>query len=116
MSDYRTELKQHFEYLADKFGFSLVSFSDEPRAFDNFVAIYERDDLALRITRDRSQMFISLALADSDWQDKEEILEQVGIEKTRFPTVNGLWAGYEIVNQAHDLEEHLETIVQFLRQ
>ena len=116
MSDSQTEMEQHFGYLVDEFGFSLVSFSDEPRAFDNFVGTYRRGDLAVQITRDRSQVFVSFSVDESHWQDKERILTRAGIKQERFSTVNGLWKGYEITNQAQDLREHLETIVQLLHQ
>ena len=112
--NYQKELIHHFSYLTEDFGFTLVSFTDQPRAFDNFVAIYHRDDLKLRMIRDRSQVFIAFSITGKDWLDKEKILESHGIARDRFPTTVGLWEGYDIKNQSEDLREHLDLILSFI--
>jgi len=94
--DYK-ELSCHFSYLSQDVGFTLLGYSDQPKAFDNFVAMYERDELKLRITRDRSQIFIAFSTDGKKWIDKEKILDIQGVSRDRFPTTDlGLWDGYDI--------------------
>jgi len=113
--NYQKELIDHFSYLTEDFAFVLVSFSDQPRAFDNFVAIYQRDELKLRMIRDRSQVFIAFSINGKNWLDKEKILEGQGITRDRFPTTDpGLWEGYDIKNQSADLREYLDLILSFI--
>jgi hypothetical protein len=119
VNEYRAELKQHFGYLETDFGFSLRSFTDEPRAFNNFYANYSRPPVEIRIMRDRGQVFVELKYGDGEWQHKEGLLADLGVPSSRFPThkpdeYGGFWTGYHIENQSTDLKEHLPKLIEHL--
>jgi hypothetical protein len=112
MRDFKSELLHHFGYLESECGYKLVSFLDQPRAFDNFEAMYSKPPISLRVTRDRSQVFVELRHGDSPWVYKEPLLERLGVSMSRLPTYKleqygGLWSGYDIQNQSADLKMHL---------
>lgn len=120
MRDFRAELNQYFGYLETDFGFSLESFTGQPTAFDNFLAVYSRPDIAIRVTQDRSQIFIDFRQSnDGPWYEKEPLLEKLGVPGSRFPNYQigdgyELWSGYDIKNQSNDLRKYLELILQHL--
>ena len=113
MEEGRVEFDRYFGFLR-RVGFDLESFNYEPEAFGNFVAVYRREDVALRVVRDRSEVFVDAAKAGSAWQDKETLLESSGIPRSRHEIVDGLWAGYEIETQASDLRKNFEVLLQAL--
>jgi hypothetical protein len=107
----RQDLDQYFSFLVVDFDFTLIAFDYDSRAFGNFEAYYSRGETGLRILRDRSQVFVYVAVSGSSWKNKEETLEANGIGRERHPTIEGLWSGYEIATQARELREHLETLI-----
>lgn len=117
MCNYQADLNQHFGFLEAEFGFSLVSFTDQPSAFDNFLAIYSRSHVDIQIIRDRSQIFIAFRESNGPWHEKERLLEKIGVRRSRFPNSKigdsyELWSGYNIANQSNDLRKYLDTILQ----
>lgn len=42
-----------------RLGFAVVKYTDEPKAFDNFLVEFSNGKLLVRITRDRSQFILS---------------------------------------------------------
>jgi hypothetical protein len=110
MSDGRSNLDDNFAYLTLECGFDLESFEYFPEGFGNFIATFRRPDLALRITCDRSQIFVDCCADGTQWLDKERLLEDLGVPRSRFETIQGLWCGYEIDNQAKDLRKHLDRV------
>jgi len=102
--------------LVDGSGFTLASFDYDSQSFGNFVAIYNRGDIALRVLRDRSQVFVEFSDSGSPWRDKEVILEECGISRQRYPTIDSLWSGYEIATQSRDLREHLDRLIHASQQ
>ena len=119
MRDFKSELVHHFGYLKSEYRYKLIAFGDQPRAFDNFEAVYSKPPISLRITRDRSQVFVELRHGDSPWVCKDPLLERLGVPMSRFPTYNpeqygGLWSGYDIENQSADLKRHLGLLVSHI--
>jgi len=114
--DLQAELQQFFAYLEADFGFALTSFSDQPRVFDNFQAVYSRSTIDIRITRDRSQLFVELCYKNGKWHQKESLLRTLGIPMSRFPTrANGIWSGYDAENQSTDLKQYLAILIDNLQ-
>lgn len=119
MRDFRTDLNQHFGYLETEWGFSLESFTDQPRAFDNFLAVYSRSNVDIQIIRDRSQLFIAFRQDGGPWHEKDHLLEKLGVPRSRFPNYRiddgyELWSGYDNGNQSNDLRTYLDLILQHL--
>ena len=114
--NYLDEIDQHFGYLIDHLGFQIVSHSFDPKFFSNFIVIYRRGELQLRLVRDRSQVFVDFSLDGERWHDKERILEALGVSMNRYKQDEiGLWEGYEIENQGVDLREHFDLIARYLK-
>ncbi|MFO1419165.1 MAG: hypothetical protein U1E83_10910 [Methylotetracoccus sp.] len=119
LRDFRNDLNQHFGFLETDFGFSLASFTDEPAAFDDFVAVYSRDDIEIRVIRDRSQIFIAFRHEGGPWINKEPLLESLGVlpnhhPKRRERDHDELSSNYDIENQSNDLRKHFAIILQNL--
>ena len=114
MDALKAELSQHFGFL-EVAGFVLEIQGYSPKHFGNFVATYASPDLTIRLTRDRSQVFVGLAAKNESWLDKEALLEKIGVPRTRHPTLSGLWSGYELATQAQDLQQFLPKIREAVR-
>jgi hypothetical protein len=80
----RARLLKTFGFLSDG-GFSLEVTDYRPDVFGNYVAIFTAPDLQIRLVSDRSQIFIDIRAGDGPWCDKETLLEQAGIPRTRYP-------------------------------
>lgn len=113
--------RQHFGYLEEDGGdgagshFTLTYFCDTPAAFDNCVAHYAQAPFALRLSRERGQVFVELRYADRAWHDKEPLLQRLGIPLYRHPLADdGSWSGYQTAVQARDLRQHLPLLLQHL--
>lgn len=51
----------------------------DPEAFGNAVVVLAGDGIRVRVTRDRSQLFVDLSPADrADWVDEQVVLQLVG--------------------------------------
>ena len=97
-------------------GFALVEFTDQPQAFDNFVARYERAPFALCITRERGQVFIELRHGNGPWHASEPLLARLGLSMQRRPTLDdGAWSGWGIAPQAQALQCHGLQLLQILQ-
>jgi hypothetical protein len=97
--------------VLERAGFTCVIQDYRPDVFGNFVAMCSSPELRIRITNDRGQIFIDLANSSGPWNDKEMILESLGIPRERHETINGLWSGYEPAVQASELERYLPKLV-----
>ena len=107
--------RQRFGFLETEFGFTLTDFCDSPTAFDNCVAQYARSPFALRLARERGQVFVEMRCGDRGWQDKEPLLDRLGIAWGRHPTAeDGSWTGYHTAVQAQDLQRHLPLLLQHM--
>src|ERR1700685_1102170 len=107
---FREHLLKTFGFLADA-GFSLEIETYRPDVFGNYSAVFTAPDIQIRLVSDRSEVFVDIGLADGSWCDKEILLEQGGIPRTRHPlTKIGLWSGYREEVQARDLEQYLQIL------
>lgn len=107
--------RQRFGFLETDFGFTLTDFCDTPTAFDNCVAQYARSPFALRLARERGQVFVELRCGTRPWQDKEPLLDRLGVAWSRHPTAHdGSWSGYHTAVQAQDLQRHLPLLLQHM--
>lgn len=114
--DYPELVDHHFGYLVDELGFQIISQSYHPESFGNFVVIFQRKDLQVRLIRDRLQVFVEFSLDGKKWEDKERILQKLGVSKNRYKSDgNGLWQGYEIENQGRDLRTHFDLIAEHMK-
>jgi hypothetical protein len=93
-------------------GFECIVDRYDPKVFGNFVVTCSSRDALLRVTNDRGQIFVAVAARSGPWRDKEEILEELRIPRSRHQTVAGLWAGYGPEVQADDLREFLPLLVK----
>jgi hypothetical protein len=110
MTNLREHLLKSFGFLIQA-GFSLEIHDDRPDVFGNYVAIFTAPDLLIRLVSDRSQVFVEVRVPGGDWCDKEILLEQGGIPRTRHPLNEiGLWTGYREDVQAKDLQQHLQIL------
>ena len=63
--------QKHFEFhqklfsAIEAFGFKLITYSEEPRAFDNFYAIFSSGPIEFQVVRDRSIYHISDRMEES---------------------------------------------------
>ena len=108
-----------FAFLEREAGFALAGFTDAPAAFDNCVAHYVRPGgsapLELRIERDRGQVFVEMRRGSTAWQDKDALLEGLGVARSRHAIgPDGSWSGYHMAVQASDLQQHLPLLAQHL--
>jgi len=114
---YRAVFQKYFGFLTEQRGFELLKYTEEPRAFDNFVAQLARPGAtALRIVRDRGQVFIDISSDSRSWQSMDRLLLQLGFAWDRYPTEGELWRGYEIANQASDLQANLDDLTALAAQ
>ena len=68
-----------------------------------------------RIERDRGQVFVELRRADGLWEDKDAILQRLGIARSRHANdAHGAWTGYQLSVQADDVRRHLPLLRQYL--
>ncbi len=105
--DYLELVRCHFGYLESELGFELVSHGYSENAFGNFIVVYRRGNLQIRIVRDRLQVFVQLSVDGRTWEDKEVLLAAMGIPMERYARNEiGLWLGYQIENQGRDLKQH----------
>ena len=102
----RNIFDKHFRFLTSDYGYTVDSSMYDERAFGNFGIELSKGQRRIKITSDRSQIFVDILDAKLGWVDKDEILEKYGILRTRFNTTNGLWDGYEIGNVANDLKQN----------
>jgi hypothetical protein len=104
-------VNEHFGFLVADRGYEMLSHLYDSTAFGNFIVIYRRGDIWLKLIRDRSQIFVEFSNDGELWKDKESILEAQGISKERYSIDDmNLWSGYEIENQGVDLRKHLDLI------
>ena len=107
---FREHLLKTFGFLTDS-GFSLEIETYRPDVFGNYTAVFTAADMQLRLVSDRSQVFVDIGLADGSWCDKEVLLEQAGIPRSRHALNEiGLWSGYREDVQARDLEQYLQIL------
>jgi hypothetical protein len=107
---FREHLLKTFGFLTDA-GFSLEIETYRPDVFGNYSAIFTAPDMQIRLVSDRSEVFVDILSADGSWRDKEVLLEQAGIPRTRHPLNEiGLWSGYGEEVQARDLEQYLQIL------
>jgi hypothetical protein len=107
---FREHLLKIFGFLIDA-GFSLEIETYRPDVFGNYSAIFAAADMQIRLVSDRSEVFVDIGLADGSWCDKEVLLEQAGIPRSRHPLNEiGLWSGYREEVQARDLEQYLQIL------
>jgi hypothetical protein len=107
---FREHLLKTFGFLTHA-GFSLEIETYRPDVFGNYSAVFTAPDMQIRLVSDRSEVFVDIGLADGSWCDKEVLLEQAGIPRSRHPLNEvGLWTGYRENVQARDLEQYLQII------
>jgi hypothetical protein len=93
MANLRARLLKTFGFPTDA-GFSLEISDYRPDVFGNYIAIFTAPDLLIRLVSDRSQVFVEIRVPGGHWCDKELLLEQRGIPRTRHPLDEiGLWSG-----------------------
>jgi hypothetical protein len=110
MANLHARLLKSFGFLTDA-GFSLEIDDYRPDVFGNSVATFTAPDLLIRLVSDRSQVFVEIGIPGGHWCDKELLLEQRGIPRTRHPLNEiGLWTGYDEAVQARDIEQHLKIL------
>jgi hypothetical protein len=110
MATFREHLLQTFGFLTDA-GFSLEIETYRPDVFGNYSAVFTAPDMQIRLVSDRSEVFVDIGLANGSWCDKEVLLEQAGIPRSRHPLNEiGLWSGYREDVQARDLEKYLQVL------
>jgi len=107
----KSKAKSFFAFLEQDFGFRLEKFEYSARHFGNFVAEYQRSDAVISITRDRAQVFVELVGRDGEWYDKDDLLEEFGVNRDRYPIENGLWTGYELEKQVTELRAYLPQLL-----
>jgi hypothetical protein len=101
---------KYFKFLSIDFGFKLIEESYHPEHFGNFHLLFNKENRQIKITSDRSQIFIDISFDKREWIDKEKLLQSKGIKMSRYNTINGLWTGYDIENQSKDLKENFNLI------
>jgi hypothetical protein len=106
----KTIFDQYFKFLTDDYGYTIDKSQYDAKAFGNFVIELSRGQKRIRITSDRLQVFVDIFIPKSGWVDKEDILERKGIKRTRFSITSGLWDGYEIQNQAQDIQDNRDLL------
>ncbi|RZJ08349.1 MAG: hypothetical protein EON50_19615 [Acidovorax sp.] len=107
--------RERFGFLETELGFVLTDFCDSPTAFDNCVAQYTREPFALRLARERGQVFVELRCGTRPWLDKEPLLDRLGIGFGRHPPAeDGSWSGYHTAVQARDLQHHLPLLLRHM--
>ena len=64
-------LKKHFGYLVDEYGFSIIYKEDMPQYNGAFSVSYEKENVQIRIVRDRGQIFIDFTSPNIGEKDKD---------------------------------------------
>jgi hypothetical protein len=110
MTTFREHLLKTFGFLTDA-GFSLEIETYRPDVFGNYSAVFTAPHMQIRIVSDRSEVFVDIRIPGGHWHDKEVLLEQAGIPRSRHPLNEiGLWSGYREDVQVRDLEQHLQIL------
>jgi hypothetical protein len=97
--------------VLERAGFTCVVDNYRPDVFGNFVVLCSAPSSRVKITNDRGQIFVEVAAPAGPWNDKESILESIGIPRARHETRDGLWSGYEPATQVAELERLLPKIL-----
>jgi hypothetical protein len=85
---------KHFGFLVSELGYEVSSASYSP-SFGDFEVLLVKQRQKLRITSDRSQIFIELYSPQHGWRDKNDALKPTG----------HVQQGYQIEIQAAELSE-----------
>jgi hypothetical protein len=110
MATFREHLLKTFGFLTDA-GFSLEIETYRPEVFGDYSATFTAPDVQIRLVSDRSQVFVDIRIPGGHWRDKEVILENAGIPRSRHPLNEiGHWSGYREDVQARDLEQYLQIL------
>jgi hypothetical protein len=97
--------------VLERAGFTCVVQEYRPDVFGNFVALCSSPEARVRITNDRGQIFVDIATLSGSWNDKEKLLESLGVLRERHETINGLWSGYKPSVQSSELERYLARLI-----
>jgi hypothetical protein len=108
--DLRIIYEKYFSYLTSESGFELITSRYDAESFGNFVLEFLKGEKKIRILSDRFQIIIYIFDPEFGWMDKEELLEEHGIYKTRYGVTDGLWDGFKIAVQSEDLKSNLKTL------
>jgi hypothetical protein len=114
MESQHTDFERYFGFLETRFGFTLVSYTEEPLSYGNFTAVFRKGTVEIRLVRDRFQVFVDFVVSGGTPMDKEVLLRRLGVPFDRFPTEEHFWLGYQIHNQSADLERYLPFILETL--
>jgi hypothetical protein len=106
---FREHLLKTFGFLTDA-GFFLEIETYRPNVFGNYSATFAAPDVQIRLVSDRSQVFVDIRTPGGRWCDKEVLLEQAGIPRSRHPLNEIGWLGYREDVQARDLEQYLQIL------
>ena len=95
----------------ERAGFTCVVEDYRPDAFGGFVVLCSAPTSQVKVTNDRGQIFVDVSVNAGPWNDKEAILESLGIPRARHETRSGLWSGYDPAVQTAELESYLPRIL-----
>ena len=95
----------------ERAGFTCAVEDYRPDVFGNFVVLCSASTSRVKVTNDRGQIFVDVSVNAGPWNDKETILESLGIPRARHETINGLWSGYDPAVQAAELGSLLPKIL-----
>lgn len=103
-----------FDFLTSS-GFECSLDYYRPDVMGGFVVECRSPSSKVRVTNDRSQIFIELAEPDGKWHSKEDLLEGSNIPFSRHPSIEGLWTGYDIDIQTAELKQYLPDLLRLVR-
>ena len=109
-------VNEYFGYLMVEYGFTVKTKEYIPEHMGYFKIKLEKDAVQLTIQRDRRQIFMDFSSPKIGTQDKESILEKLGVSRERYPIISGLWTGYEIQKQSVDLKKYLPMILDYVNE
>lgn len=108
MNDFLATVKPPFEFLTQEHGYALV-YEGVSDSFDNGQLIYESPRLRIQVTRDRSQVFVSVR-ARGDYRDYDEDILRLllaGAAHYQSPIEE---ARFTVASRATFLRENLSAI------
>lgn len=99
-------MNKHFDFLITELDYSVEFAEYDENTFGNYVIILRRQKDKIKITSDRSQIFVEIFDMKTGWIDKESILQNNGIPFERHKIINGLWEGFLIEKVSMDLKKY----------
>ena len=118
LDGYPEQLEEEYRPLFDILvsqGFSCFLEYYAPEGMGGFIVECRSSRGNIRVSNDKGQIFVEFETPAGEWREMEELLKEKGLQFSRYPSVCGIWTGYELQNRVLDLRQYLPELIQFAK-